>query len=39
MGEDITKLKKNIEAIKRVMQGSKENESKKSAPETTIKAK
>ncbi len=29
MGEDITKLKKNIEAIKKIMQGSQINATKK----------
>ena len=36
MGEDVTKLKKNIEALKKVMQGGRKNEiSKEQTPKAT----
>ena len=35
MGEDVTKLKKNIEAIKKVMKGGIKNDSKKEGSSDT----
>lgn len=37
MGEDVTKLKKNIEAIKKIAQGGKDDGSKKEGSTDTRK--
>lgn len=39
MGEDITKLKKNIDAIKRIMKGGIKNDPEKTEKESTTKPK
>ena len=39
MGEDITKLKKNIEAIKTIMKGGKKDETIKESPPRVVDKK